>query len=167
MIEVINPGMNANNSNKTETFLYDNTVWKDRLTNHNVIYTDSNGNLVNEKKVIKYDDAYIGNPIFYGPENSSKGVKFSWQGRNLFTYKDDSDINNQLSIQYQYNDSNLRVKKTNGSQITEYFYDGDKLIAEKTGTNVKYFSYDENDQLVSININGNEYYCVRDIYQTI
>ncbi len=167
VIEVINPGMNANNSNKTENFLYDNTVWKDRLTNYNVEYEDGNGNLVIQNKVINYDNAYIGNPIVYGAENSSKGVHFSWRGRNLDSYNDDSDIKNLQSIQYQYNDSNLRFKKTNGSQITEYFYDGDKLIAEKTGTNVKYFSYDENDQLVSININGNEYYYVRDIYQTI
>lgn len=123
---------------KVVTYGYENTNWKDQLTNYN-------GN------VITYDG--IGNPISYA------GNIYTWSnGRQL------EAITNQeknLSIQYKYNEAGIRTKKIVNGQETNYYLDGDKVIYEQTGDNILYYTYDEQGEVIGVKYNNNQYYFVK------
>ncbi len=119
----------------TKTYTYD-TVWKDKLTNYN-------------GKDITYDN--IGNPLTYD------GNTYTWQnGRQLATINKDG-----TNISYKYNDSGIRTQKTVNGVTTNYYLDGDKVIYETTGTNIVYYTYDGENNLVGFKYNNDQYYYVR------
>lgn len=124
------------NATKTITYTYDDSNWKDKLTSF-------------DGKTITYDE--IGNPLTYN------GYTFTWEeGRQLAGIQ-----GNGLSISYKYNDQGIRTEKTVNGVTTKYYLLGDKVIFETSGVDTIHYSYDSQDNLVSMNRNGVEYYYVR------
>ncbi|WDU83820.1 RHS repeat domain-containing protein [Caloramator sp. Dgby_cultured_2] len=124
------------NPTKTITYTYDDSNWKDKLTSF-------------DGKTITYDA--IGNPLSYD------GYIFTWEeGRQLARIQ-----GNGLNISYKYNDQGIRTEKTVNGVTTKYYLLGDKVILETNGLDTIHYSYDSSDNLVSMNLNGVEYYYVR------
>ena len=124
---------------KTFTYAYGDANWKDKLTSFN----DGTA------KPITYDA--IGNPLTYN------GYTYTWEeGRQLATMS-----GNGNTIVYKYNDSGIRTQKTVNGVITNYHLVGDKVTFETNGTDNIYYTYDSSDTLVSMNLNGVEYYYIR------
>ena len=116
-----------------------------------------------KEKDILYEDAFNGNPTFYGKDN--QGIYFTWEGRRLKTYYDNE---NDLRVDYRYNDQGLRTRKEIiNKQVTKYYYEGSSLISEITGSKKKSFLYDEANQLYGLIYNNKSYYYIRDILGTI
>ncbi|GAA0178475.1 hypothetical protein SH2C18_15270 [Clostridium sediminicola] len=121
---------------ETIEYSYDDSTWKDKLTSFN-------------GKDITYDA--IGNPLTYD------GWTFDWEhGRQL-----NSMNGNGQSISFKYNSSGIRTEKTVGSVTTKYHLEGDKVTFESDGTDSIYYTYDSNGKLVSMDLNGTEYYYIR------
>jgi RHS repeat-associated protein len=120
----------------TLTYSYGNSVWKDQLTAFN-------------GTAITYDA--LGNPLSYN------GMTFTWEkGRQL------SGLSaTDLSASYTYNDAGIRTSKTVNNVTTTYQLSGDKVTAEITGNQIIYYTYDASGQVVTMNVNGAEYYFVR------
>ncbi len=108
---------------------------------------------------VKYNDGLNpGNPIKWN------GREYSWdRSRRLISFQQNGNV-----TKYTYNAEGLRTSKTQGSNTIEYYYSGDRLIAEK---NIDYnlnFLYDENGKLYGfIKDNANKYYYIRDFMQNI
>ena len=119
----------------TATYSYD-PVWKDKLISYN-------GN------AITYDA--IGNPLTY------IGYTYTWEeGRQL-----KSISGNGLNLSFKYNDQGIRTEKTSNGVTTKYYLSGDKVIQEDNGTDKIYYTYDSSSNLISMNLNGEEYYYIR------
>ncbi|WP_278335194.1 RHS repeat domain-containing protein, partial [Clostridium beijerinckii] len=126
----------------TVSYTYGNTNWKDMLTNFN-------------GKTITYDA--IGKPISYD------GYNYTWEwGRQLA-----SMTGNGKTISYKYNDSGIRTQKTVNNITTSYHLVGDKVTYEDNGTDKIYYTYDSSDNLVSMNLNGVEYFYIRNAQNDI
>ena len=127
---------------KTITYTYGNTNWKDQLTNYN-------------GKAITYDA--IGNPLTYD------GQTYTWQnGRELGKIQKGSNV-----IEYKYNESGIRTSKKINGQETKYYLEGNNVIYETTGNNTIYYRYDENGNITGINYNGQDYYYIKNIQNDI
>ena len=120
----------------TLTYTYGKSVWKDQLTAFN-------------GTAITYDD--LGNPLSYN------GMTFTWEkGRQL------SGLSaTNLSASYTYNDAGIRTSKTVNNVTTTYQLSGDKVTAEITGNQIIYYTYDASGHVVTMSVNGVEYYYVR------
>ncbi|MBZ9686142.1 RHS repeat-associated core domain-containing protein [Clostridium estertheticum] len=130
---------------KTSTYTYGDANWKDKLTSFND----------GTEKPVTYDA--IGNPLTYN------GYTYTWEeGRQLATMS-----GNGNTIAYKYNDSGIRTQKTVNGVTTTYHLVGDKVTFETNGTDNIYYTYDSNDKLVSMNLNGVEYYYVRNAQEDI
>jgi len=68
---------------------------------------------------------------------------------------------NGKTINYKYNDSGIRTQKTVNNITTNYHLVGDKVTYEDNGTDKIYYTYDSSGSLVSMNLNGVEYYYIR------
>ncbi|NLM35487.1 MAG: hypothetical protein GX206_08620 [Clostridiales bacterium] len=124
------------NSTRTYSYSYGDANWKDKLTAY-------------DGKAITYDA--IGNPLTYN------GYKYTWQnGRQLAGIS-----GNGLTISYKYNDSGIRTEKTVNGVTTKYTIVDGKVTFETNGTDKIYYTYDASGNLVSMNLNGVEYYYVR------
>lgn len=131
------------------------TGWTDKLTRFN-------------GKKITYDG--IGNPLTY------HGWTFSRQGRSLKSATKDGK-----TITYLYNDQGIRTYKKiakDSKNYTEFFYflEGDEVVAEKQVeyvggevklTNLIMYTFDVDGAIISFNINGEEYFYVRNLQQDI
>ena len=93
----------TDNTNKVQYEYNYDSFYKDKLTSFGV-----SGSL----KEIRYDNNYVGNPIFYGI--GDQGISFSWKRRRLEEYKDNTK---NLKIIYSYNDEGLRVKKSIENEV--------------------------------------------------
>ena len=121
---------------KTYNYTYGDTNWKDKLTSF-------------DGKALTYDA--IGNPLTYD------GWAYTWEeGRQLASM---SKTGQNLS--FKYNDSGIRTQKTVNGVTTKYYLNGDKVTLEDNGTDKIYYSYDATGNLVSMNLNGTEYYYIR------
>ncbi|MGH4120258.1 RHS repeat-associated core domain-containing protein [Clostridium sp.] len=124
-------------SNTTITYSY-NTVWKDKLISYN-------------GKPITYDA--LGNPLTYD------GYTYIWEeGRQL-----KSIIGNGKNISYKYNDAGIRTVKTVDGVTTKYYLLGSMVIHETNLTDIIYYTYGSSGSLVSMNLNGVEYYYIRNV----
>ena len=65
------------------------------------------------------------------------------------------------SLAFKYNDAGIRTEKTVTGVTTKYHLVGDKVTYEDNGTDKIYYTYDASGQLVSMNLNGVEYYYTR------
>lgn len=116
----------------TQTFTYEDSDWPDKLT-------AVNGN------TITYDD--LGNPLSYN------GWTYVWEaGRQLKRMSNDNSI-----IDYKYDDSGIRISKTINNVTTNYTTVDGRITSQNDGTNLLYFRYDHNNELVGFNLNGTEY----------
>ena len=120
----------------TIAYSYGDNNWKDKLTSY-------------DGRAITYDS--IGNPLTYD------GWTFSWeQGRQLAGM-----TGNSQSISFKYNDDGIRTAKTVNGVTTTYHLLGDRVTFESNGTDSTYYTYDAAGDLISLNLNGTEYYCIR------
>ncbi|KOA20845.1 tRNA nuclease WapA precursor [Clostridium homopropionicum DSM 5847] len=121
---------------KTYNYEYTDINWKDKLTSF-------------DGKPITYDA--IGNPLTYD------GYTFTWeQGRQLQSLN-----GNGKNISYKYNADGIRTEKTVNGVTTKYHLAGDKVTYEDNGVDKIYYTYDSDENLVSMNLNGVEYYYIR------
>ncbi|KYH30465.1 tRNA nuclease WapA precursor [Clostridium tepidiprofundi DSM 19306] len=117
---------------------YNNSNWKDKLTSY-------------DGKAITYDA--IGNPLTYD------GWTFDWEkGRQLKSLN-----GNGYNIDYKYNSSGIRTEKTVNGITTKYHIVGNKVTYETNGTDNIYYTYSSSSNLVSMNLNGDEYYYIRNV----
>jgi RHS repeat-associated protein len=120
----------------TINYGYGDSNWKDKLTSYN-------------GKTITYDQ--IGNPLNDGTYN------YTWEeGRQLAGI-----TGNGQTIGYKYNDSGIRTQKAVNGVTTNYRLEGDKVTYEDNGTNKIYYTYDSKGSLLSMNLNGAEYYYIK------
>jgi len=100
-------------------------------------------------KAVTYDA--IGNPLTYD------GWNYTWEmGKQLATMS-----GNGYNISYKYNDSGIRTSKTVNEVSTNYHLVGDKVTYQTDGTDSIYYTYDAGGELISMNLNGVEYYYIR------
>lgn len=124
------------NLTRSILYQYNDTNWKDKLTNY-------------DGKAITYDS--IGNPLTYD------GYSYAWEnGRQL-----KSMTKTGLNLSFKYNDAGIRTEKTVNGKVTSYHLEGDKVTFETDGTDKIYYTYDSGDKLVSMSLNGVEYYYIR------
>lgn len=122
----------------TQTFTYEDSDWPDKLT-------AVNGN------TITYDD--LGNPLSYN------GWTYVWEaGRQLKRMSNDNSI-----IDYKYDDSGIRISKTINNVTTNYTTVDGRITSQNDGTNLLYFRYDHNNELVGFNLNGTEYLYLKNL----
>ncbi|VTQ88082.1 DNRLRE domain-containing protein [Hathewaya histolytica] len=133
---------------KTYNYEYGDSNWKDKLTSF-------------DGKEITYDA--IGNPLSYD------GYKFTWQhGRQL-----KSISGNNKNISYKYNDSGIRTEKSVNGEVTKYHLNGSDVAYEETLDStgkVKdsiYYNYDASNHLVSMTLNSEEYFYIRNAQNDI
>lgn len=131
-------------ANKTITYTYGNTNWKDQLTQY-------------DGKQITYDA--IGNPLTYDGNN------YTWQnGRQL------SGISNPTknqTITYKYNENGIRTQKIVNGETTDYYLDGTKVIYEQIGPKTISYTYDENGNILGLNYYGYQYYYIKNAQNDI
>ena len=150
---------------RTITYTYDTTAWKDKLLN---VKDNTSQTLYN----FTYD--LSGNPL------SDGNYTYTWNGKELI-----GASNSDQNIIYQYNVNGIRTNKkilTTTSGIYDeynYYIDGDKIINETIDNHIYnilissnlHFTYDAGGTLISMNYDddyndstpGTEYFYVRDI----
>ncbi|OIK14253.1 hypothetical protein BIV60_12155 [Bacillus sp. MUM 116] len=140
---------------KTYTYNYGDTNWHDLLTSIDIT-TYTNGTPSTVTTQIAYDPNVMGNPTSY----DSNTLTWTW-GKELKSFS-----NATYDITYSYNDDGIRTKKvvknkqTNSTVTTNYVLDEDKVVYESDGTNNLHYTYDSEDNLLSLNLNGTEYYYI-------
>ncbi|QHE50865.1 DNRLRE domain-containing protein [Pontibacillus sp. HMF3514] len=126
--------------NRTIDYQYGDSNWQDKLTKF-------------DGKSISYDS--IGNPLSYD------GYSYSW----TFGDQLQSITGNGVDLSFKYNDSGIRTEKKSESNgvttTTKYRLEGNKVTYQTNGTDEIYFTYDSAGTLVSMNLNGEDYYYVR------
>lgn len=124
----------------TINYSYENTNWKDQLTSYN-------------GKAITYDN--IGNPLTYD------GNTYTWQnGRQLAGI---SNTAKEQTITYKNNDEGIRTEKVVNGIASKYYLEGTKVIYEMTGTNLSYYQYDEQGNIIGMQYNGTQYYYIKNL----
>ncbi|GFZ33900.1 hypothetical protein CSC2_44260 [Clostridium zeae] len=123
---------------KTYAYAYGDANWNDKLTSY-------------DGKAITYDT--IGNPLTYN------GWTFTWEeGRQLKSMN-----GNSYNISYKYNDEGIRTEKNVNGVVTKYHLVDDRVTYESNGTDTIYYTYDDSNSLVSMNLNGIEYYYIKNV----
>ena len=89
----------------------------------------------------------------------SFGTKtFTWEGRQLTAL---SDSGSGDSLTYQYNDSGIRTKKVYNGVTTNCFLNGSDVVRKTNGTDTLDYFYDADGNLYGFKLNGTEYYYIR------
>ncbi|MBE6742812.1 MAG: RHS repeat-associated core domain-containing protein [Ruminococcaceae bacterium] len=114
-------------------YSYGNANWKDLLTSYN-------------GQSITYDQ--IGNPLTY-----RDGMSFTWEGRQLKT----AAVNGK-ETSYAYNSDGIRTSKTVNGITTDYFVDGNTILAQNTGYDTMWFMYDSDGTRVGFTYKDAAYY---------
>ena len=141
---------------ETVPYAYTNSAWKDQLTSY-------------DGESITYDAS--GNPTNY------LGATLVWEGQRLKSYTPKAASSGRAnSYVYSYDENGIRTRKTIGSTVTDYYYNGTLLMGTvKTTTNSNgstttsklRFSYDADGKVVAVNYNGNYYYYLRNAQSDI
>ena len=117
------------------SYAYGNTGWKDLLTSYN-------------GQSITYDT--IGNPLSY------RGMTLTWQnGRQLATL-----TKSGATSSYSYDINGNRTKKVAGGATTEYYLNEGTIVAEKKGSELIRYLFDENGSRYGLEWKGTKYYYV-------
>jgi RHS repeat-associated protein len=117
----------------TINYGYSTGEWKDQLVSY-------------DGQTIAYDA--MGNPTTY------LGETLTWtDGRKLASYG--------TTASYVYDKEGMRVQKTVGANVTDFYYNGSLLLGQKTGTVAQYYTYDASGNLLAIYYNGAYYYYLR------
>ena len=141
---------------ETVPYAYTNSAWKDQLTSY-------------DGESITYDAS--GNPTNY------LGATLVWEGQRLKSYTPkDASSGRANSYVYSYDENGIRTRKTIGSTVTDYYYNGTLLMGTvkttthsdgSTTTSKLRFSYDADGKVVAVNYNGNYYYYLRNAQNDI
>lgn len=100
---------------------------------------------------ITYDE--IGNPLEY-----RDGFVLQWEkGKMLSSVK-----NSENKIAYAYNSNGIRIRKDVNGTVTNYNVDGNKIISEKTGKDLTWYFYDENENVIACQKEEKMYYYEKD-----
>ena len=144
-------------------YLYENAKWSDVLTGVKKSHYEGSTEVVDEQYSVSSDK--IGNTTSY------KGSTYTWVGRQLRSITDSDNS----STTYSYNSDGQRISKivntADGKMYNyRYYYNGDILAgfilyATESG-NMTYvgqirFMYDESGEAFGIDINGKEYFYVK------
>ncbi len=124
---------------KSDKYEYNNSSWEDQLTKYN-----------NES--ITYDT--IGNPITIGSKN------LTWDNGRELTSIDGL-------IKYDYNEDGIRVRKTVGENIINYYLSGSKIIYETRGNKTLYYIRDEVGDPIGLIYEGRKYYYKKNIQRDV
>ena len=116
----------------TVNYTYGNSAWKDELTAYN-------------GETISYDA--IGNPTTY------RGWAMAWYGRQLESASKDG-----TNLSFGYNADGIRLSKTMGSTTTQYLLNGTQILAQKTGSTILSFFYDQQGNRVGMADGSNNFY---------
>ena len=116
--------------------------WDDQLTSANG-YTYSYDDSGNVSSMI---DSVAGASIYY-----------TWEGRELVSYEY-SDMWDGFNVTYEYNDAGYRIGKHINSGDYLYELDGNNVLVESIPGHTLYYTYEINGTLISVNIDGNEYF---------
>lgn len=95
------------------------------------------------------------------PTNWRNASSLTWCGRQLI-----SRTQGSVTTTYEYNLDGLRTKRTTGNTVTEYVWDGDRLIQEINPDRTITFLYDGND-IIGFNTGGANYYYGKDSFGVI
>ena len=143
-------------TNITTNLTYD-TTYKDRLVNFNG-YS------------ISYSSTSPGNPLYYYNHG------YTFEGKQL-THVQIYDGGEYRDIYYLYNDEGLIIRKTIDytytddtepyTEVTYYYYEGDKLVIEDKGSLFLEYLYDSNGNLYGFISNNTLYYYIKDILNNI
>ena len=126
----INPGTVTT----LKTYTYSSSKWGDLLIAFN-------GN------AITYDN--LGNPLSY--YNGSR-YTFTWQGRRLV-----GAVKGTSTMSFTYDDNGLRTSKTVNGITTEYYRNGNLLVAEQTPYSLTVYNYDATGRPIGMSYRENSY----------
>lgn len=125
---------------ETRTYSYDDTNWKDKLTEFD---GDS----------ITYDKN--GNPLTYRDD-----MIFEWENGRILKNINTSD----KAIQMSYDSNGMRTQKSVDGVKTNYYYDSsNNLFALTQGSDTLFFYYDNSGEVMSVSCNGTMYYYIKDL----
>jgi RHS repeat-associated protein len=103
---------------------------------------------------ISYDPKYIGNPTQIGNKS------LVWEGRRLKEISSDN-------IHYIYNEQGFRTSKDVDGVPTKYYLRDKDIIAEETGGVKTIFIYNDENQLIGFEYEGNYYFYEKDLLGNI
>ena len=125
---------------ETRTYSYDDTNWKDKLTEFD---GDS----------ITYDKN--GNPLTYRDD-----MIFEWENGRILKNINTSD----KAVQMSYDSNGMRTQKSVDGVKTNYYYDSsNNLFALTQGSDALFFYYDNSGEVMSVSCNGTMYYYIKDL----
>ena len=104
---------------------------------------------------IAYDA--IGNPLSY------LGKTLIWQNGRQLASLNDTD----LTVNYAYDDSGIRIQKTVNGTETKFYLNGTVILTQMTGNERMDFLYDEAGDLLGFKYDGNSYYYIRNLQSDI
>ncbi|ORX45938.1 hypothetical protein BCR36DRAFT_585408 [Piromyces finnis] len=126
----------------SKVFSYKNIEWTDELTNIN-------------GEEIQYDQS--GNPLTY-----RNNMTLEWKAKTVVSMK-----SSEFTINYTYNNNNIRTSKTVNGITTKYYLDGNKIILEITEGQKKWYIYDEENKIIGFIFNDNTYYFEKNIQNDV
>ena len=94
-----------------------------------------------------YKNDALGNPLIY-----YDGTSFAWQGRRLV-----GAVKGTNTMSFTYDDNGLRTSKTVNGITTEYYWNGNLLVAEKTPTYLVIYNYDASGRPIGMAYHGSDY----------
>lgn len=122
---------------------YSDALWSDKLTKF-------------DDKTISYDN--MGNPLTIG-----NNIRLTWKnGKDLESYIDETN-----EVYYKYRVDGLRRCKIVNGLKTDYYYENETLILEKTGNNVIYYIRNNLDGLIGFKYNDVVYYYLKNLHNDI
>lgn len=131
----------------TYTYQYQNGEWGDVLVSYG---TNSSG----DSWVIRSDA--VGNITFNGTP-SGDGDVYTWDGRQLVTYRFCATSEYFTTLHFTYNDAGVRTSKTvNGVKHT-YLLNGDQILGEQWADKLMLFLYDESGSPLGIKYRTDSY----------
>ena len=89
----------------------------------------------------------LGNPLTY-----YDGTSFTWQGRRLV-----GAVRGTKTMSFTYDDNGLRTSKTVNGITTEYYWNGNLLVAEKTQYYTIVYNYDASGRPIGMAYHGSDY----------
>lgn len=124
-----------------DNYGYDND-WKDSLTSYN------GENILTDE---------IGNPLLY------KGWTLSWEAGNQLK----TATNKQHNLSFDYDDFGLRMSKSDNGRVTTYKYIDRNIVEQNNGLNKLTFKYDDDFNIVGVNIDGTDYFYEKNIQNDV
>ena len=161
----------------SKTYVYNDRGFLTYDGNTNYIYY-GNGNIrAIDSLEYTYDSTVKDKLISVGTKSitydSTKPLFVKTYDGKTFTYTNDLLTRVAYSggyTSYEYNSDGLRINKKDYRSVvlSYYYYDGNRLVTEITGSNRLDFLYDEQGLLFGLILNNtNKYFYVRDAFQNI